>query len=152
MQPMSASLSRRALARLIDAFLIEFLMTAAISYAVTEAAGSPELSGGTVLAAGATIVVLRLAYYAGLEALQGATLGKRMLNLQVRGFSGSAPPTLDQAVLRNAWVLLAFVPGWPGWVLWVGAALSIAGTIRTDDRRRGWHDRLAGGARVVMMS
>jgi len=145
-----APLTRRALARLTDAFLVEFLLTAIIAYTITEVLGA-EPSADALVATVVLIGSLRLLYYAGLEAAQGATLGKRMLRLQVRGPIGAAPPTFGAAIRRNAWVLLALVPGWLGWVLWVGVPLSIAAAIQADGAGRGWHDRLGGGTRVVVL-
>jgi len=129
--------------------LIEFGATAIIAYVATDGLGFA-MTGAAHFLSVALIGSLRLAYYAGLEAFVGATLGKKLLRLQVRGPVGSAPPTLGAALRRNAWVTLGLVPGSFGWALWLGALLSIWVTIQADDGGRGWHDRIGGGTRVIL--
>jgi len=67
-----------------------------------------ESSWGSVdwLAIGTVIV---LVYFAGLDALFGATLGKASLGLRVVGPDGG-PPTLRQALVREAFTVVGSAP------------------------------------------
>jgi uncharacterized RDD family membrane protein YckC len=91
--------------------------------------------------------VIVLAYFVGLDALFGATLGKAALGLRVVGPDGS-PPTLRQALIRESFTVLGSVP-FVGVFLAVGAWVWIGRSIRRHELRQGKHDLLAGGTRIV---
>lgn len=97
-----------------------------------------------------------LAYFTVLESSRGATIGKQVLKLQVVGPDGIALPTQEQALRRNIFtafgvagvvpVIGSFIGGVAGLV----AAIMIAVGINGDPvNRQGWHDRFAGGTRVL---
>jgi uncharacterized RDD family membrane protein YckC len=99
------------------------------------------------LAVGTAIV---LGYFAGLDALLGSTLGKASLGLRVVGPDG-APPTLRHALVREAFTVLGSVP-FIGGLLALGSWVWIGRSIRNNELRRGKHDLLAGGTRVVRVA
>ena len=72
------------------------------------------------------------AYYVGLWALTGATVGKWLLGLRIVGPDGN-PPTIGRSVIRFIGYGLSAIVFFLGyiWVLF-------------DEERRAWHDDLAG--------
>ncbi len=90
------------------------------------------------------------------ENSRGQTLGKQFLKLRVVGPDG-ANPTYEQSFRRNIFVaanLITWIP-----VLGIVVSLAvlvgvilIAVNISSDPvSRQGWHDRFAGGTRVVKL-
>jgi uncharacterized RDD family membrane protein YckC len=96
------------------------------------------------LAVGTAIV---LAYFAGLDAWLGATLGKAALGLRVVGPDGG-PPTLRQALIRESFTVLGSIP-FIGGLVAIAAWIWIGRSICAHELRQGKHDLLAGGTRVV---
>ncbi|MBZ5714635.1 RDD family protein [Nannocystis pusilla] len=88
-------------------------------------------------------------YFSLLDALAGATLGKLVLGLRVLGPDGGRP-TLRQSLRREAFTLVGSIP-FIGPILALAAWVVIARTIRESPSRRGKHDELAGGTRVVQL-
>lgn len=98
---------------------------------------------------------LALGYFAFLDSTKGQTVGKMVMKLHVLGPDGGHP-TVEQSIRRNiiyAANLVSIVPVL-GWI--VGPLASLIGTImiavgiNSDPvHRQGWHDRFAGGTRVV---
>lgn len=88
-----------------------------------------------------------LVYFAGLDALFGATPGKRLTGLTVVGPDGGRP-TLRQALVRESFTVLGAIP-LAGPLLAMAAWIWIVATIRTSPVGQGKHDTLAGGTRVV---
>lgn len=88
-----------------------------------------------------------LAYFAVLDAVAGATIGKLVLGLRVVGPAG-AKPTPKQALIREAFTLVGAVP-LVGPLLALGAWIWLSLSIRTHPQRQGKHDLWAGGTRVV---
>ena len=86
-------------------------------------------------------------YFVVADAWLGATLGKRLLGLRVRGPDGGRP-TFAQAAAREAFTVLGAVP-FAGPLLALAAWLWIAVAIWKSDAGQGPHDRVAGGTRVV---
>lgn len=80
-------------------------------------------------------------YYVYFEANQGATLGKKILNLKVVAADGS-PPTMEAAAKRNAWMLIGLIPVLGG-ILGFIAVIVIAVTISSNAHNRGKHDEFA---------
>jgi uncharacterized RDD family membrane protein YckC len=99
--------------------------------------------GARWLATGSTVVI---GYFAMFDALAGATPGKMQMGLRVTSMTGG-PPTLSQALLREAFTLLGAVP-FLGPFLAIAAWIWIIKTIQADPLRRGKHDEMA-GTRVV---
>ncbi|MBB3603654.1 putative RDD family membrane protein YckC [Mycolicibacterium sp. BK556] len=98
--------------------------------------------GGVVLA------LVPFAYFVGLEVSQGATLGKKILKLQVHGPGGAAKPTAQQSAIRNSFMLLSIIP-FVGPLLGFIAEIVIGVTINSSPTKQGKHDELAGGTQVV---
>jgi uncharacterized RDD family membrane protein YckC len=99
---------------------------------------------------------LYIGYYAFLESNQGATFGKQLLKLKVVGPDGVSNPTMDQALRRNAFYAVGLVSIVPivgfflGPLAVIGVYVFIAVTINSDTvARQGWHDKFAGGTRVL---
>jgi uncharacterized RDD family membrane protein YckC len=75
---------------------------------------------------------------------EGATIGKRVVKLEVTGANG-VPLGFGRATLRSA-------PVWAPWVIavpqvqWLVAILSLGCCVAVlkSDRKQGWHDRLVG--------
>ena len=100
-----------------------------------------------------------LGYFAFLESSRGQTVGKMVLKLRTLGPDGVSNPTMEQAVKRNAYSalgLLSIIPfiGWffLGWAAPLAAIIFIAITLNNDQPlHQGWHDKFAGGTRVVQL-
>jgi len=92
-------------------------------------------------------------YFAVMESRNGQTVGKMLLKLRTQGPDG-APPTLEQAFKRNAFVaigLLGIIPflGFIAGLASLVAYVMVAVTINNSPTRQGWHDNFAGGTQVV---
>jgi uncharacterized RDD family membrane protein YckC len=136
--PVSAELRPRLIARGID-----LLVLAAVDVGLGRVIGF----GFDWLALGTAIVLL---YFAGLDTLFGATLGKAALGLRVVGPNGGSP-TFRQSVIRELFMVLGSVP-FVGVPLAVGAWIWISRSIRANPLRLGKHDQLAGGTRVLRLA
>lgn len=157
--PRPAELLDRFVARLVDGVLV------GIAYGIVSGISTAVFVSGyrstgeaflywTFLSIVSTAI--NLAYFAYLESTNGATLGKMLMKLKVVGPHGDGNPTLEQALRRN--IFMAF--GILGIVPFVGSAIGglaslvavvlIAVGINSDTvARQGWHDRFAGGTRVL---
>jgi uncharacterized RDD family membrane protein YckC len=100
------------------------------------------------LATGLFSGVLMFGYFVLFEVTQGATPGKKLLGLYVRGPGNSPRPDAKQSAIRNAFTLLAVVPYIGGLLAFI-AYIVIAATISTSPTKQGKHDELAGGTQVV---
>ena len=87
-------------------------------------------------------------YFVLFEVLAGATPGKMVLGLSVRGPHGMPKPDLKQSAIRNSFTLLTIIP-WVGGLLAFIAYIFIAVTINSSPCKQGRHDELAGGTQVV---
>ncbi|WP_071287973.1 RDD family protein [Mycolicibacterium llatzerense] len=87
-------------------------------------------------------------YFVLFEVTVGATPGKMLLGLHVRGPNGMPKPDLKQSAIRNSFTLLTIVP-WVGGLLAFIAYIFIAVTISSSPCKQGRHDELAGGTQVV---
>jgi uncharacterized RDD family membrane protein YckC len=92
--------------------------------------------------------VLMFGYFVLFEVTNGASLGKRLLGLAVRGAGGAPKPDAGQSAIRNSFTLLAVVP-YIGPLLAFVAYVVIAVTISGSPTKQGKHDELAGGTQVV---
>ena len=153
-----ASLARRAAARLIDGVLLA-VATSVVGMVLGLNRSSPFGLSSYVDTAVSSLLnaAIFLAYWAYLETSTGQTLGKKCLGITVTAGDGE-PIGLAQAVTRNVWVVCgaaAVVPviGSPlGGLASLVAVVTIAIGIHADKLdRRGWHDQLAGGTRVVTL-
>ncbi len=104
-------------------------------------------SGGRAILSGIVTTLLIFGYYVYLEMTKGQTVGKMALGFKVIGPDG-ATPTQDQALKRNAYLLLGVIP-FLGGVVQLIVVIVIAVTISGDAFKRGWHDNFAGGTAVV---
>ena len=119
---------RRAVAVIVDGF-VYFILAWIIAGATGGTTGSGfELNGGPAFLS----FILFLAYYAGLEATRGATLGKMLLGLRVLKEDGS-PLDVQAALIRN---ILRIVDGL--FVYLVGAIL-----VWKSDKKQRLGDRVA---------
>jgi uncharacterized RDD family membrane protein YckC len=157
-----ADLLMRFLARLIDFILVGILNGIVSAVVVVSILGMHRSTYGMGMgegyAAGAITGVIgaaiNLAYFALMESRRGQTLGKMLLKLRTEGPDGN-PPTTEVAVRRNFWVALgalAVVPavgGLIGSLAELVIVIMIAVTISQSPIRQGWHDRFAGGTRVI---
>ncbi|MPV49753.1 hypothetical protein GCG21_06980 [Pseudactinotalea sp. HY160] len=156
----------RFLARLVDGILLGIVY--GILYAIIMAMLVPNtfdaiLSGqsvaGRILLANAILAVLgaviMLGYYAFLESSRGQTVGKMITKLRVHGPT-SEKPTMSEAVKRNIWMaagiagIIPVVGSALGGIASLVAVIMIAVGINADTvGRQAWHDKFAGGTRVV---
>ena len=158
--PRPGELLDRFLARLIDGVLL------GIVFGIVSAVFNAIFLKGLTYSTGEWLlywlfvsvvsVAVSMAYFAFMESNNGATLGKQLLKLRVVGPDGASNPTMEQALRRNAFyaIQLAFIVPVIGWVIgWLGtlaAYIMIAVTINNDTvARQGWHDKFAGGTRVL---
>lgn len=124
----------------IAARAIDSLVLAAVGWALGLAIG---FGFGWLVA----LAPLVLAYFVLGDALGGATPGKALLGLSVVDARGQRPS--PRAALAREWfVLLGAVP-FVGPLLALAAWIALFRTIRRSPEGQGWHDRLAGGTRVV---
>jgi uncharacterized RDD family membrane protein YckC len=94
--------------------------------------------------ANAVTTGLWFGYYVLMESNQGATLGKRILNLRVVVADGTNPP-VDVATKRNVWMLFGLIP-WIGGLIGFVAVIVIMVTISSNADNLGYHDQFAGTA------
>lgn len=136
----AAGLGPRFVARLVDSVLV----------GVT----SVYVIGVAGLAVGFTANVLSvaivIAYFTLMESYTGRTIGKMLLRLRTVGPEGRNPSP-EAAFRRNVWYLLGFVP-YVGGIAEIAAMIYVAVTINQSPMNTGWHDRFAGGTRVVPVS
>jgi uncharacterized RDD family membrane protein YckC len=133
-------LGLRFLARLIDGILVNIVVFVLSMFLVERDSWS--------LVTGLFSGVLVFGYFVLFEVTQGATPGKMLLGLSVRGPGNSPKPDAKQSAIRNAFTLLAVVP-YIGWLLALIAYIVIAATINASPTKQGKHDELAGGTQVV---
>lgn len=100
--------------------------------------------------------LVSLGYYAYFESNQGATFGKQLLKLKVVGPDGVNNPTMEQAIRRNIFLafglasIVPFVGSFLGGLASLVAVIMIVVGINGDTvARQAWHDKFAGGTRVL---
>jgi uncharacterized RDD family membrane protein YckC len=153
----------RFLARAIDNILlgiVTFLINQIVIRSIFDVNANMnfESSLGKVYVASAISGVisgaLALAYFGLMESRKGQTLGKMALGLRTQGPEGGLP-TMEQALRRNFWeglsilAVIPFVGGLIGDVATLVIVIVIAVTVSSSAIKQGWHDRFAGGTRVV---
>jgi len=132
-----ATLKIRAIARIIDSFLIGIFTLYAM--------GLVNLDVG--FNAGVLSVAIVMGYFVLMESYAGRTIGKMILGLRTVGPDGGNP-SLDMAFRRNIWYLLGILP-YLGGLAEVAAVIAVAVTISRSPTNTGWHDAFAGGTRVL---
>jgi uncharacterized RDD family membrane protein YckC len=157
-----AELERRLGARLIDDVILFLINLSVLILIIAAALG---LSDGAQLSPAVTVAIrvatgvlgsaIYVGYFALFESRRGQTIGKMVFKLHTVGAQGGLP-TWREAARRNlfmAFPLLAIIPGIGGLLALLAAfsaATSIGVSIGRDiPLRQGWHDRFAGGTRVV---
>ena len=158
-----ADLLMRFLARLIDGLILAFvnfvfvgiLIVGVIAGSDTGSMGGFGTGGSFVGGAIYSILTaaISLGYFAFLESKNGQTVGKMALKLQTQG-PGGGHPTMEEALKRNAFVaigVLGVIPvlGVIAGLLSLAAYIAIAVTISSSPINEGWHDKFAGGTRVI---
>lgn len=138
-------------ARIIDGILlgiVNFFIAAILLFGFIfsdlDGGGSAFMSFGFSIGSFVASLVglaITLGYYVFLETSRGATVGKMLLNLEVRNQAG-AFPTPEQSLKRNAFFALNLVP-FLGGLLQLAAVIYIAVTISQSPQNRGWHDEFA---------
>ena len=100
--------------------------------------------------------MISLGYFAFFESSRGATIGKQLMKLKVVGPDGASNPTMEQAVRRNIFLafglasIVPFVGSIIGGLGQLVAVIMIAVGINSDTvGRQAWHDKFAGGTRVL---
>ncbi|WP_207841703.1 RDD family protein [Williamsia soli] len=85
----------------------------------------------------------------------GATPGKKVLSLTVLGAQGGIP-TVDESAKRNIFMLAGALTALPiifvflvFGLIWLGLVIAIVITVSSDPLNQGWHDKFAGGTKVV---
>ncbi|MDR3659137.1 MAG: RDD family protein [Mycobacterium sp.] len=87
-------------------------------------------------------------YFVLFEVVAGATPGKMLLGMKVRGPHGMAKPDVKQSAIRNSFTLITIIPYIGGLLAFI-AYIYIAITIKDSPCKQGRHDELAGGTQVV---
>lgn len=141
-------LLERFLARIIDGLLL------GVVYGILITIVRPGDAFGANLVMGIGFAALGLGYYAFLDSSRGATLGKMLLKLEVRGPSGGHP-SVEESLRRNVLYVVGIFTSLP-WVgliaalgQFIGAIMIAVGIQGDKERRQAWHDRFAGGTYVV---
>jgi uncharacterized RDD family membrane protein YckC len=102
--------------------------------------------------------VINLAYFGWLESNRGQTVGKMVMKLRTYGPDGVSNPTMEQALKRNGYVALNIISVIPvlgallAGLAELAAIIYIAVTLNNDvPNHQGWHDKFAGGTRVMQI-
>jgi uncharacterized RDD family membrane protein YckC len=158
--PRPGELLDRFLARLIDGVLfgVVFVVLSIIFTGIFVSGITTSVGEALLVSLFLTIITtaLYIGYFAFLESSQGATIGKMVMKLKVYGPDGVSNPTMEQAVRRNLWYaasligIIPFVGFFLGPIASLAAVIFIAVGINNDTvARQGWHDKFAGGTRVM---
>jgi uncharacterized RDD family membrane protein YckC len=160
--PRPGELLDRFLARLIDFILVgivDFIIGTVLVVGVLMGSSGSMYSVGTSFAVGAVSAIIStlitVGYFTYMEATQGKTVGKMLMKLHTEGPNGGNP-TYQEAFMRNIWTglgILGIIPVVGGLIGALGelvAVIMIAVGISGDTvNRQAFHDRLAGGTRVI---
>jgi uncharacterized RDD family membrane protein YckC len=160
--PRPGELLDRFLARLIDFVLlgiVNFVIVSIIIVSTVMGSNGGMYSTGSSFAVGAVSAILStlitMGYFTFMEASQGKTVGKMLMKLHTEGPNGGHP-TYQEAFMRNIWAglgILGIIPiigGLIGALAEIVAVIMIAVGINTDVvHRQAFHDKLAGGTRVI---
>ena len=132
----NAGLVSRAAALLLDAGILNagfFLVTALIGFVVSAiSAGEDELGGAALVVGTGAWLAAIAGYLVFFWSLSGQTPGMRFLGLRLRDRSGAYHLGLRRSLRRLGAAVLGAIPFGAGYV-----------PILFNDRRRGFHDRVA---------
>jgi uncharacterized RDD family membrane protein YckC len=154
-------LGMRFLARLIDFVLLGIVNFVVVGAIVLRSVMDEDANAftnaddyGAAAVYSILTTVITWAYFAILESRNGQTIGKMLLKLRTTQGANGAPPSLEQAFKRNAFVaigLLGIIPflGFIAGIATLVAYVMVAVTINSSPTRQGWHDNFAGGTQVV---
>ncbi len=126
-----AGLGIRIGARLLDVLLVGIPASIVLS-----------IVGLQTVLTGIIISLLWFGYFVWFESNQGATVGKKLLNLSVSSAAGGFPDPAT-AAKRNIWMLFGLIPVIGG-LLGLIAVIAIMITIASGDDNLGYHDKFAG--------
>lgn len=160
--PQPAGLLDRFVARLVDFILVTIvdviIGSVLIVGALMNSSGgfyNTNASYGVAAVSAIVSTLITLGYFTFMEASQGKTLGKMLMKLHTEGPNGGLP-TYREAFLRNIWAglgILGIVPiigSLIGGLAEIVAVIMIAVGINGDPvHRQAFHDKLAGGTRVI---
>ncbi len=157
--PRPGELLDRFLARLIDGIIlgVAFFILSSIFNGIFISGLTTSVAEYVVYALFTYVIwiALVIGYFAFMETSRGQSLGKMALKLRAVGADGGNP-TLEESVRRNSFYaiqLISIIPvlGWVlGPILSLVAVIMIAVGINNDTvNRQGWHDRFAGGTKVL---
>jgi uncharacterized RDD family membrane protein YckC len=146
-----AGAGMRVLARIVDGLIV------GIPVGIVEFVA--RIAGGAAVGyiVGLVLSLAGFVYFVMLESRGGATLGKRMLSLRTVGPDGGLP-SQQVAMRRNAFMLLGVVSALLNFagllsglvtLIWLGVMIALGVTIANDPNKQGFHDKFAGGTRVV---
>ncbi|MBU2694956.1 RDD family protein [Pimelobacter sp. 30-1] len=103
-------------------------------------------------------VAVNLAYFGVMESSRGQTVGKMLLKLRTYGPDGVSNPTMEQALKRNGYLALNVISVIPfigpliAGLAGIASMVYIAVTLNGDvPNHQGWHDKFAGGTRVMQV-
>lgn len=140
-QPASAAgLGVRIGARLLDTLLVGVPVVIVLALIGLGTAGF----GVRGWASNAILALLWFGYFVWFESNQGATVGKKLLTMQVIATDGRYP-SMAVAAKRNVWMLFGLIP-FVGGLLSLIAVVVIIVTISSSSDDRGYHDTFAGTA------
>lgn len=149
--PASGSVIERFVARLLDGLIVGLPVGIVLGIVLGILGLFDDLIGSLILQVGVGAAIF--AYFVHFETSRGATIGKQVMKLRTIGASGGNPTT-DEVLKRNVFYAVYFA----GWIPVLGFLASLAGfvamiavavTISSDPLGRGWHDKFAGGTRVI---
>ena len=113
----------------VTAAFVEFLLQ---SFRLSQVFGIEDVTAQIILIAlGFLAAVLNLGYYVAMWVLAGQTPGKRIMGLLIVGKDGSR--------IRPNAAVRRWLGYWLSGILFLGYLW-----VLVDDRRQGWHDKLAG--------
>lgn len=177
-----ADLGSRFGARVLDSLIVGIpvlivgFIFAAIGFAAAYNLGGSDTSFSVGFWIGSVIYsalsfAAWVGYFVWMESSRGQTLGKQICNIRTEGPNGGNP-TIEQALRRNAYVVIFAGGSLIGSVLAIGSVLGAVGaavswisslaalaivivmaaTISSSPTKQGKHDEFAGGTRVVTTS
>lgn len=152
----------RFVAKLIDWVLlmvVNFVIGAVIIGGIIGGGGSIVGTGGSFAYSILSSIVsaaIVVGYFTLMESKRGQTLGKMVMKLRVLGPDGQSMPTTGEAFKRNAYTgysILGIIPilgPFLGLIVILVADILIAVGINGDPvHGQAWHDKFAGGTRVI---
>lgn len=149
--PASGSLAERFVARLLDGLIVGIPVGLVLGIVLGILGLFDNLIGMLILDVALAAAIF--GYFVYFETSRGATIGKQVMKLRTIGAAGGNPTT-DEVLKRNVFnavYLVAWIPvlGLLANLAGLVAIIAVAVTISSDPLGRGWHDKFAGGTRVI---